>query len=133
MTSAEFVRKYRLLKLVAERGARSHIAQEISLGRMVMVHRLEVGTPEEREQLLARARSLDPAAAAKIFTIDEVDGVSVIITHFLASFTDLPTWLAQGAGPEVAGATAVPATAVPASPPPMSVPKSPPTNPPAPA
>src|SRR3954464_14621611 len=98
MTSAEFAAKYRVLKTLSENGARSQIAQEIGLGRMVMVHHLDVGTPAEREWLLTQVRWLDGEAAAKIFALATVDDTPVIITHFLASFVDLPTWLKQHAG-----------------------------------
>ncbi|HTE46785.1 MAG TPA: hypothetical protein VK636_16145 [Gemmatimonadaceae bacterium] len=97
MTSAEFTAKYRILKTLTENGARSQIAQEIALGRMVMVHFLDIGTAAERDGLLARARSLNDAGAAKVFEIVDVDGVHVVVTHFLASFNDLPSWLAAHA------------------------------------
>src|SRR5678815_495941 len=97
MTSAEFTAKYRILKTLTENGARSQIAQETALGRMVMVHSLDVGTAAERSTLLRKARTLDPAATAKVFEIVEVDGTHVVVTHFLTSFTDLPAWLAEHA------------------------------------
>src|SRR5215831_2330384 len=95
MTSAEFAAKYRVLKTITERGARSQIAQETALGRMVMLHHLDVGTSAERQRLVARLGSLEPAAAAKVFEVVTVDGAQVIITHFLATFTDLPAWIDQ--------------------------------------
>src|SRR5262249_34547158 len=95
MTSAEFAAKYRVLKTITERGARSQIAQETALGRIVMLHHLDVGTTVERQRLVARVGSLDPAAAAKVFEVLTVDGVQVIVTHFLATFTDLPSWIEQ--------------------------------------
>ena len=95
MTSAEFAAKYRVLKTLTEHGARSQIAQEVALGRMVMVHHLDVGSAADQQRTLARLTSLDPAASAKIFDVADVDGTKVIVTHFLASFTDLPTWLDQ--------------------------------------
>jgi hypothetical protein len=95
MTSAEFAAKYRVLKTITERGARSQIAQETALGRMVMVHHLDVGTSAERQRLVARLGSLDPAATAKVFDLVTVDGTQVLVTHYLATFTDLPSWIDQ--------------------------------------
>jgi len=80
MTSAEFAGQYRVLKSLTETGARTELAQELALGRMVMVHHLDRGTAAERARLLAQARSLDPAGQAKLFGIVEVDGTPVIVT-----------------------------------------------------
>src|SRR3954468_19078483 len=95
MTSAEFSAKYRVLKTLTEHGARSQIAQEVALGRMVMVHHLDVGTDAERQRLVAKIGGLDPSAASKGFDVVTIDGTQVVITHFLATFTDLPSWLEQ--------------------------------------
>src|SRR4051812_38769968 len=95
MTSAEFAAKYRVLKTLTEHGARSQIAQEVALGRMMMVHHLDVGTPAERQRIKADVAALEPAAAAKVFGIVNVDGTDIVLTQFLATFTDLPTWLRQ--------------------------------------
>jgi len=93
MTSAEFAAKYRVLKTLTEHGARTQIAQEVALGRMVMVHHLDVGTTEERQSLVAKVGRLTPDAAAKVFDVVTVGDMRVIVTHFLATFTDLPSWL----------------------------------------
>src|SRR6185312_11151119 len=127
MTSAEFDAKYRVLKTVSENGARSQIAQEIGLGRMVMVHHLDVGTKAEREWLLAQARSLDGDAALKVFSIANVDGTSVVVTHFLASFVDLPTWLKQHAGADLDKTQIIEAPVVPRTVAPQARPAAPTT------
>jgi len=133
MTSAEFAAKYRVLKTITERGARSQIAQETALGRMVMLHHLDVGTTVERQRFVTRLRSLTPDAAAKIFDVVTVDGTQVIVTHFLATFTDLPSWIEQH---EIAGDATMLIEAIPRpqpaapSPPPAVQPPAPPPPPP---
>src|SRR5262249_55589406 len=93
MTSAEFAAKYRVLRTITERGARTQIAQESALGRMVMLHRLDVGTTVERKRLVERLSTLNEAASAKVFDVVTVDETQVIVTHYLATFTDLPSWI----------------------------------------
>src|SRR6188768_3915684 len=97
MTSAEFATKYRVLKSLTEHGARSQIAQEVALGRMVMVHNLDVGSTADRQRLLASVSGLDAAAAAKVLEVLDVDGKKIVVTQFLATFTNFPTWLADHA------------------------------------
>src|SRR5260370_20591616 len=95
MTSAEFAAKYRVLKTLTEHGARTQIAQEVALGRMVMVHHLDVGTSAESQRLVAKLGGLAADAMAKVFDVVTVDGTQVVVTHFLATFTDLPSWLEE--------------------------------------
>lgn len=136
MTSAEFAAKYRVLKTLAENGARSQIAQEVALGRMVMVHRLEVGSPAENQRLMSQLASLDASGAEKVFGVWDVDGTQVIVTHFLTTFTDLPSWLASHAAAPNQALDALDAkTVVIAAPPPtvqkpaVQPPPPPPTKP----
>jgi hypothetical protein len=107
MTSIDFASKYRLLKNVATRGARSFLAQQVSLGRMVMVHYLDSETPEQRTATLARLDALKPPAREKLVEIADVDGSPVAVTQFISSFVDFSTWLDQVS----------PASAIPAAPP----------------
>jgi hypothetical protein len=95
MTSAEFAGKYRLLKNVADRGARTFLAQQSALGRMVMVHYLDAGSAADRQTSLSRLHSLRPAAREKVLEITDVDGVPVAVTLYITSFGDLSTWLEQ--------------------------------------
>jgi hypothetical protein len=95
MTSAEFAGKYRLLKNVADRGARTFLAQQTALGRMVMVHYLDAGSAADRQTSLSRLQSLRPAAREKVLEITDVDGVPVAVTLYITSFGDLSTWLEQ--------------------------------------
>jgi len=93
MTSAEFAAKYRVLKTITERGARTQIAQESALGRMVMLHHLDVGTEIDRRRLVEKLSALSEAASAKVFDVVTVEATQVIVTHYLATFTDLPSWI----------------------------------------
>ena len=126
MTSAEFAATYKVLKTTTERGARSQIAQEVALGRMVMVHHLDVGSAIERQRLRAGVGALKPSAAAQVFGVYDVDGTTVVVTHFLSTFLDLPRWLADNAMPDDAKTlvlAAIPAKAP--EPPPTPAPKAP--------
>ncbi len=100
MTSAEFSAKYLVLKTLTEQGARSQIAQEGALGRIVMVHHLDVGSAVDRQRLRAGVGALDAAAAEKVFGVVDVDGTTVVVTHFLVTFTDFPTWVRDNANVE---------------------------------
>ena len=93
MTSTEFAGRYRLLKNVATRGARSFLAQQVELGRMVMVHYLDSETPHQRAATLARLEALRPPIRNKLLEIVDVDGSPVAVTLFLSSFVDFATWL----------------------------------------
>src|SRR5690349_15121196 len=100
MTSAEFASKYRVMKTLSDAGVRSQIAQEVALGRMVMVHTLDALPPAERQALIARLNALSTDAASQVFGLFDVDGAAVVVTHFLQNFTTLPAWL------DAVGATA---------------------------
>jgi len=93
MTSTEFARRYRLLKNVANRGARSFLAQQVDLGRMVMVHYLDSESPQQRVATLGRLNALTRPARDKLLEIADVDGSPVAVTLFITSFTDFATWL----------------------------------------
>ena len=93
MTSTDFAAKYRLLKNVATRGARSFLAQQVELGRMVMVHYLDSENVEERAVTLERLEALRPPGRDKLLEITEVDGTPVAVTLFISSFKDFATWL----------------------------------------
>src|SRR6185503_5079539 len=135
MTSAEFVAKYRVLKTLTEHGARSQIAQEVALGRMVMVHHLDVGSQNDRQRMLTNLSALEPAAASKVLEVLDVDGVKVVVTQFLATFKDFPSWLQEHSLPAEAATVIMSAVQVPpprpAAPPPAPpVAATPPSPPP---
>src|SRR5256885_8700589 len=100
MTSIEFAAKYRLLKNVATRGARSFLAQQVELGRMVMVHYLDSETPHQRATTLARLEALTHPARDKLLEIADVDGSPVAVTLFISSFVDFATWLDSVSPPD---------------------------------
>src|SRR3954454_24800619 len=93
MTSTEFAARYRLLKNVATGGARSFLAQQVELGRMVMVHYLDSETPEQRAQTLARLAALRPPARDKLLEIADVDGSPAAVPLFITSFVNFASWL----------------------------------------
>ena len=102
MTSTEFAAKYRLLKNVANRGARTFLAQQIELGRMVMVHHLDADGPEQLEATLAQLAALRPSPREKLLEIVDVDGSPVAVTLFISSFTDFASWISQASEPPAA-------------------------------
>lgn len=135
MTSTEFAAKYRLLKNVATRGARSFLAQQTELGRMVMVHYLDAEPAAERGDAVARLQRLTRPARDKLLEIVDVDGFPVAVTLFISSFVDFSTWLDQVAGPvppeperpaadEVAAEVTAPRAAILRAPEPESAPRS---------
>lgn len=99
MTSAEFSRKYNLLKCVSEQGARTYLAEQKGLtrGRIVMVHYLDVGSRDDTRHLLDRVGALSTAAMDKVVETTEVDAVPVVVTLFIQPFESLPAWLDQHA------------------------------------
>jgi len=116
MTSTDFAARYRLLKNVATRGARSFLAQQVALGRMVMVHYLDSETPEQRSATLARLEALKLPAREKLLEIVDVDGSPVAVTLFLSSFVDFATWLDHVSVPVAAPQTPPPVKIAPHTP-----------------
>jgi hypothetical protein len=110
MTSTEFAAKYRLLKNVATHGARSFLAQQVELGRMVMVHYLDSENVEERAATLSRLDALRPPGRDKLLEVADVDGTPVAVTLFISSFKDFSAWL------DAVGAPTTPSNASVASP-----------------
>src|SRR5918999_6318884 len=102
MTSAEFVAKYKLFKPIAERGARSFLAQEVQGHRAVLVHRLDIAPPDENRRLLGSLGALRPEERSSLIEVIDVDGVAVVVTRFTPDFHDLPSWVAQREGPSFA-------------------------------
>src|SRR5688572_14314629 len=117
MTSAEFAAKYKLLKCVTENGARTYLAQQMDLGRVVMAHYLDDDAGGEARRALGRVEQLPPTERAKVLEVVEVDGIPVVVTLFMPGFENLPAWLARhlGAAPAPApGPAPTHAAAVPA-------------------
>src|SRR5579864_6332792 len=95
MTSAEFAARYRVLKQVAERGARTHVAQQLELGRIVLVHYLDRGGPGAGAQLLTRVRALPASAQEKVIETVIVDDTPVVVTLFATALEDLASWVSH--------------------------------------
>src|SRR5262245_14595986 len=142
MTSADLSTRYRIHKLLSEQSARTFIAQEIALGRAVMVHYLDRLPVVENHRLIDRLNDLPTYAREKIVEMTEVDGITVVVTLFIAPFHGLQAWLdridANRTNPKgmrapswnVGGGVAGAATPTPAPPSPPSPPTPPPAAPP---
>jgi hypothetical protein len=102
MTSAEFVAKYKLFKPIAERGARSFLAQEVQGHRAVLVHRLDIAPAEENRRILGSIVTLRPEERSSVIEVADVDGVAIVVTRFSPDFQDLPSWIAQRGQPSFA-------------------------------
>src|SRR5918992_521402 len=121
MTSAEFVAKYKLFKPIAERGARSFLAQEVQGHRAVLVHRLDLAPPDENRRLLGSLDAIRPDERTSIIEVTEVDGVPIVVTRFTPDFQDLPSWVAAREQPGVAARRSDP-SAFPVAPAPSGFP-----------
>src|SRR5215216_2969679 len=93
MTSAELSTRYRIHKLLSEQGARTYVAQEIALGRAVLVHYLDRLPVAENKRLLDRLGDLPTYAQEKIVEITDVEGITVVVTLFIAPFHGLLAWV----------------------------------------
>jgi hypothetical protein len=99
MTSTEFAAKYKLLKCVTERGARTYLAQQLALGRVVMAHFLDDDAAGDAMQVRARLDRLPIGEREKLLEVADVDGVTVVVTLFMPGFENLPAWLDKHTGP----------------------------------
>src|SRR5688500_19199269 len=90
MTSAEFVAKYKLFKPIAERGARSFLAQEVQGHRAVLVHRLDIAPPDENRRLLGSLDAIRPEERSSVIEVADVDGVGIGGTRLPPDFHELP-------------------------------------------
>jgi hypothetical protein len=93
MTSGDFSTRYRIHKLLSEQSARTYIAQEIALGRAVMVHYLDRLPVVENQRLIDRLNDLPQYAQDKIVEMTEIEGITVVVTLFIAPFHGLLAWL----------------------------------------
>jgi hypothetical protein len=132
--------------LLSEQSARTYIAQEIALGRAVMVHYLDRLPVVDNQRLIDRLNDLPTYVREKIVEMTEVDGITVVVTLFIAPFHGLQAWLdridanrtnPQGirapgwnVGSGAAGAAASPKLAQPSAPLPSAPAPATPTAPP---
>lgn len=93
--SDDFNARYRLLKCVAvDDGIRSHNAQELATGRVVMVHLADAAGPEDVDRLRAMLTRLPGAEKNRVLDTATLPTGFAIVTEFLPGLTSFPTWLA---------------------------------------
>ncbi len=94
--SDDFNSRYRLLKCVAvEEGIRTHNAQELATGRVVMVHLADAAGPEDVDRLQRLLSGLSDADRNRILETATLASGFAVVTEFLAGLVSFPAWLAQ--------------------------------------
>lgn len=94
--SDDFNARYRLLKCVAvDDGLRTHNAQELATGRVVMVHLADAAGPEDVERLRAQLGRLAGSDKNRVLETATLPSGFAIVTEFLTGLTSFPAWLAQ--------------------------------------
>lgn len=94
--SNDFNARYRLLKCVAvENGLRTHNAQEMETGRVVMVHIADAAGPEDVEQLGRQLDSLREQDRNKVLETATLASGFAVVTEFLPGFSSFPSWIAE--------------------------------------
>jgi hypothetical protein len=100
MPSHDFDRRYRLLKVVAQGdGVRTHNAQELTTGRVVMVHVVDAAGPDQVEALQARLARLAPADKVRVLETATLPSGYAVVTDFLPALRSFPDWLVARLGP----------------------------------
>ena len=111
--SDDFNSRYRLLKCVAvDDGIRTHNAQELATGRVVMVHLADAAGPEDVERLRSQLGRLTGGDKNRVLETATLPSGFAIVTEFLTGLGSFPTWLAQRAGGAGAGGASAMAPAV---------------------
>ena len=111
--SDDFSARYRLLKCIAvDGGLRTHSAQELATGRVVMVHLADAAGPEAVEQLRAQLARLTGADKNRVLETATIPAGFAIVTEFVTTMTSFVGWLAERSG----GATIPPAAPPPLAP-----------------
>ena len=112
--SEDFNTRYRLLKCVAvDDGIRSHNAQELATGRVVMVHLADAAGPEDVDRLRAALTRLPGAVKNRVLETATLPSGFAIVTEFLPGLISFPSWLAARVPPGEAPALAEPTVAEP--------------------
>lgn len=93
--SNDFNDRYRLLKCVAvENGLRTHNAQELATGRVVMVHIADAAGPEDVAQLGMQLDALREQDRNKVLETATLASGFAVVTEFLPGFSSFPSWIA---------------------------------------
>lgn len=112
--SEDFNARYRLLKCVAvDEGIRSHNAQELATGRVVMVHLADAAGPDDVDRLRAMLTRLPGADKNRVLETATLPSGFAIVTEFLAGLTSFPSWLAARVTPSELPSVAEPRVAPP--------------------
>ena len=102
--SDEFSARYRLLKCVAvEGGIRTHSAQELATGRVVLVHLADSAGPEDVEELRTQLGRLTGADRNRVLETATIPSGFAIVTEFVTGMSSLRAWLDSRLG--VSGGT----------------------------
>ena len=134
MSSHDFDRRYRLLKVVAQAdGVRTHNAQEVTTGRVVMIHLLDDAGPDVVEAMGRRLARLPEAEKTRVLETATLPAGFAIVTDFIPGLQSFPDWLGARAGrddvareqPPRVGFQSVPNLLVPAAPSPRPSPSDP--------
>lgn len=97
--SDNFSARYRLLKCIAvDADIRTHSAQEIATGRVVMVHLADSAGPEEVELLRAQLAQLGGVEKNRVLETATLPSGFAIVTEFVAGMGPFKAWLAAHAG-----------------------------------
>jgi len=135
--SDDFSTRYRLLKCVlVEDGIRTHNAQELATGKVVMVHISDGAGPDEVEALRGQMAQLQALHKHKILETATLPSGFAVVTEFLPGSLSFRAWLSQfaevpeappssaslpeitrGGGQMLTADVSVPDTSVPAVPP----------------
>ena len=100
MSSHDFDRRYRLLKVVAQGdGVRTHNAQELTTGRVVMVHLVDAAGPDQVDAIQARLARLAPADKVRVLETATLPSGFAVVTEFLPGLRAFLDWLAARLGP----------------------------------
>ena len=98
--SDDFNTRYRLLKCVAVAdGIRTHNAQELATGRVVMVHLADAAGPDDVDRLRVQLSRLSGPDKNRILETATLPSGFAIVTEFLAGLQSFPGWLQAKAGP----------------------------------
>ncbi|HEY0780532.1 MAG TPA: hypothetical protein VGD56_21425, partial [Gemmatirosa sp.] len=99
MSGNDFDHRYRLLKIVGRAdGMRTHNAQELTTGRVVMVHVMDDAGPDAVEVLGRQLARLPDADKARVLETATLPAGYAVVTEFLPGLQSFPAWIAERTG-----------------------------------
>lgn len=94
--SEDFNTRYRLLKCIAvDEGIRTHNAQELKTGRVVMVHLADAAGPEDVDRLKKQLGQLSASDKNRVLETSTLPSGFAVVTEFIAGLNSFPGWLRQ--------------------------------------